>query len=141
MRLFEIEDHVLGERRCTIVVVRRINRLLARELRAVAPLLIGDEGADGELQPAEIGAAAAMDRPVRRTPTAALAMGKLADDLFLAFIDLLLTQIDRRLEPRCSGRSPSELTSGDEECAGDEAGAGDGGAQISHNPSLLPRFM
>jgi hypothetical protein len=141
MRLFEIEDHVLGERRCAIVIVRRINRFLARKLSAVAPLLIGDKGANRELQSAEIGAAAAMDRTIGRTPAAALALSELADDLFLALVDLLLTQIDRRLEPRRFGRSPPELASGDEKSAGDEADAGDGGAQRSHNPSLLPRFV
>ncbi len=86
-------------------------------------------GLHRELQASEIGAAAAMDRPIRRAPATALAMSELADDLFLALVDLLLTQIDRRLEPRRLGRSSSELACGDREGADEEASAGDGGAK------------
>src|SRR5262245_29520524 len=131
MRLLEIEDHVLGEGAGAIVVMRQVRRLLARQLRAVLLELIAHHGLHRELQAPEIGAAAAIDLLIGRTPTAALAVSELADDLFLAIVDVLLAQIDLRFETRRRGRSSSELASGDEQ--GADKGA-DGGAKCSHNP-------
>ncbi len=136
LRLLELEDHVLGERRGTVVVVREVEGFLAVEHRAVAPALIADHGLHRELQAADKSAAAAIDRPLRRTRAAAFAMGELADHLVLALFDFLLAQIDSRRDRRRLRRLRAKLASADEKSGGHEAGA-KGETKNGHNQPLF----
>ena len=136
-RLALLEDHPRRERRRLLVVLRRLDRFLGRQHRAVAALLHGDVGARRVLEAPVIGTAPAGDAVRMRSPASALADGERLQDFVLARLheDLML-----RRALRHSGRLGRLLGASRPDAERGEQDRQGGGRESVHGPTLFSRF-